>query len=48
MSYRKGLLGDKPVNESYNPKHISDQYIRQRVLKGFNEWFSKNAYAFEE
>ena len=35
-------------DESYNPKHISDQYIRQRVLKGFNEWFSKNAYAFEE
>lgn len=35
-------------DESYNPKHISDQYIRQRVLKGFNEWFYKNAYAFDE
>lgn len=35
-------------DESYNPKHISDQYIRQRVLKGFNEWFYKNLYAFDE
>ena len=33
-------------DESYNPKHISDQYIRQRVLKSFNEWFYKNASAF--
>jgi hypothetical protein len=35
-------------DHSFNPKHISDQYIRLRVLKGFNEWFYKNAYAFAE
>jgi len=35
-------------DETYNPKHISDQYIRQRVLKGFNNWFYSNSYAFDE
>ena len=34
-------------DKSFNPKHISDQYIRQRVLNKFNEWFYKNAHAFD-
>jgi len=34
-------------DKSFNPKHISDQYIRQRVLSKFNEWFYKNAHAFD-
>lgn len=34
-------------DRSYNPSHINDQYVRNRVLSMFTEWFYKNAHCFD-
>lgn len=33
-------------DETFNPKHISDQYVRRRVLQAFQEWYKNNAHYF--
>ena len=39
MNYRKGLLGDKPVNESYNPKRMHHQLLLFRAdLSSQHSW----------
>jgi len=34
-------------DKSYNPSHISDEFIRMRILDAFKTWFAKNAEWFE-
>ena len=39
MNYRKGLLGEKPVNESYNPKRMHHQFLLFRAdLSSQHSW----------
>jgi len=34
-------------DKSYNPRHISDQHIRTRVLNSFTEWMYKHIHNFQ-
>lgn len=33
-------------DKTYNPRHISDQHIRTRVVRMFTEWIQKNIHCF--
>ena len=33
-------------DKAFNPRHIHDEFVRNRVLKSFREWLQRNGHLF--